>query len=595
MPSSSTWSLTFRQWLVLAIASIGFLFDTYELLMTPLVGVPAIAELLALPPNHKEVTDWMGRMLWLTALCGGIFGLLGGWLIDRFGRKRIMALSIFVYAFSPFAAAYSTSLGAFVFFRCTTFIGVCVEFIAAITWLAELFPEKRQREIMLGSTQAFASLGGVLITGMSAWILIYAKSFPAITLPEIFDAHATWRYTLMTGLLPAIPIALMLPFVPESQIWRERRNAGTLKRPSFTALFSPELRRVTLVTAGLSACAYGAAFGALQLTPFRIAPGVPELAAERKALAPLNAQAQELNGALTGLSPAYEKALQDVPGLRELAAKRAANRKAFRTAAKPVAPAAEVHVAGTPPVPPVPADPARVAALNAEFKQLGTKLDELTAQHPEAKTALIEREKVLKALGDNRDKQEPFTTAIKERGNSIQGYQETGGLVGRILLALLIMVAMARRALLRVFLVPGLVVLPLTYFVFYQSGGAALNWGIFFSGLLIVAQFSYFGEYLPKVFPIHLRGTGGSFATNVGGRMIGTSAALLTTNLIAPNLHAGNVYDNVAVAAGWVALSVFILGTLLSFFLPEPKHEDFGPTGEAAKAAVQNPGVTPAA
>src|SRR3954471_19182746 len=150
--------------LILAVASIGFLFDTYELLMTPLVGVPAIAELMKLPPNNPNVTEWMGRMLWMTALCGGIFGLIGGWLIDRFGRKRILALSIFVYALSPFAAAYSTSLGAFVFFRCTTFVGVCVEFIAAITWLAELFPHNREK--ILGWTQAFASLGGVLVTSV---------------------------------------------------------------------------------------------------------------------------------------------------------------------------------------------------------------------------------------------------------------------------------------------------------------------------------------------------------------------------------------------------------------------------------------------
>ena len=55
------------RWLVLIIASIGFLFDTYELLMTPLVGVPAIAELLALPPNNPLVTDWTGRMLWISS------------------------------------------------------------------------------------------------------------------------------------------------------------------------------------------------------------------------------------------------------------------------------------------------------------------------------------------------------------------------------------------------------------------------------------------------------------------------------------------------------------------------------------------------
>ena len=95
---------TTTQWLVCIIAAIGFLFDTYELLMTPLVGVPAIAELLQVPANNPLVTKWMGNMLWLSALCGGVFGLLGGWLIDRFGRKRIMAASIFVYSLSPVAA-----------------------------------------------------------------------------------------------------------------------------------------------------------------------------------------------------------------------------------------------------------------------------------------------------------------------------------------------------------------------------------------------------------------------------------------------------------------------------------------------------------
>jgi hypothetical protein len=155
---------TTTQWLIITIAAIGFLFDTYELLMTPLVGVPAIAELLQVPLNNPLVTEWIGRMIWLSALCGGVFGLLGGWLIDRFGRKRIMAASIFVYSLSPVAAAFSTSLGWFIFFRCTTFIGVCVEFVAAITWLAELFPDPRRKKIVLGSTQAFASVGGLLVT-----------------------------------------------------------------------------------------------------------------------------------------------------------------------------------------------------------------------------------------------------------------------------------------------------------------------------------------------------------------------------------------------------------------------------------------------
>src|SRR5216117_3989758 len=116
--------LTLTAWLVLSVASIGFLFDTYELLMTPLVGVPGLAEVLQVPPNNPLVTQWMGNLLWITALCGGVFGLIGGWLTDRLGRKTVMAGSIFVYSLSPVLAAFSTSLPWFVFFRCTTFIGV---------------------------------------------------------------------------------------------------------------------------------------------------------------------------------------------------------------------------------------------------------------------------------------------------------------------------------------------------------------------------------------------------------------------------------------------------------------------------------------
>ncbi|HMJ89546.1 MAG TPA: MFS transporter, partial [Candidatus Acidoferrum sp.] len=465
---------TLTQWLILIVAAIGFLFDTYELLMTPLIGVPAIAELLKLPPNNSIVTDWMGRMLWITALCGGVFGLLGGWLIDRFGRKRIMVAAIFTYALSPFAAAFSTSLEMFIFFRCTTFIGVCVEFVAAITWLAELFPDKHQKERVLGWTQAFASLGGILVTAIAAWINKHGGQLPALPIPELFNSHAPWRYLLITGLIPAIPIALMLPFVPESQVWRERRASGKLKRPSFGELFAPELRRTTLVAAALSACAYAAAFGALQITTRSVVPGLAALKPLQKELVPLRAEASVLNSNLVQLMPPFEQALRDFPGLDKVAAERARNRVAFRQAMK----------AG---------NSNAVASLGADFKQLGAKLDEVTASKPGAKQAVLDREKLLKTLGDNRDKQEPFTSVILASGEKVQLSQEFGGLTGRILLAILIMLAITRRALLRVFVVPGLIVLPMTYFMLYHSTPEVFAAGIFVCGLLIVGQFSYFG------------------------------------------------------------------------------------------------------
>jgi hypothetical protein len=442
-----------------------------------------------------------------------------------------------------------------------------------------LFPEKRRKEIALGSTQAFASLGGLLVTAISVWISTHAGSLPRLPVPEAFNQHAAWRYLLITGLLPAIPIALMLPFVPESRVWRERRTQGTLSRPSFAALFAPELRRVTLVTAALSACAYAAAFGALQITTRSVVPGLPELADERAGLTPLRAEAGQLNQQLDEIMPAFRAATASLSELDQLAAKRARTRIAQREARK-----AE--------------NKEQLAALGKQFAEYDRDLDRVTAQNPEAKRAVLEREKILKALGDNREKQQPFVAALNARGDKVQLGQELGGLTGRILLAVLLVTSIPRGRMLRFFLIPGIAVFALTYTRFYHAGGNLFAVGIFLCGLFVVAQFSYFGEYLPKIFPLHLRGTGGSFATNVGGRMIGTSAAFLSTNIIAPMLNPHPSWDHYAAAAGITGVTVFVIALVVSFFLPEPKEaadetaaSPAGREGAPASAVSTAPGA----
>ena len=82
--------LTPMQWLICAIAAMGFAFDSYELLMLPLIVRSALADLLGVAPNSLAVNDWVGTMLYVPAVAGGIFGLLGGYLTDLLGRRRVL-------------------------------------------------------------------------------------------------------------------------------------------------------------------------------------------------------------------------------------------------------------------------------------------------------------------------------------------------------------------------------------------------------------------------------------------------------------------------------------------------------------------------
>src|SRR5215475_7952765 len=172
--------LTSTQWLICIIAVIGFAFDTYQLLMLPLIIRDAITKLGGYPFGSPEFKYWRDLFFYAPAVSGGIFGLLGGYLTDRLGRRRVLTWSILVYAFSAAAAGFSTSLPALLFFRCTTFIGVCVEFVAAVAWLAELFSHPKQREAVLGYTQAFSSLGGLMAAGTYWLCNLFNDSFPAI-------------------------------------------------------------------------------------------------------------------------------------------------------------------------------------------------------------------------------------------------------------------------------------------------------------------------------------------------------------------------------------------------------------------------------
>lgn len=488
---------TSTHWLIMTIAAIGFAFDIYELLVWPLVGRPALEQLLGVDQftasGNQAILSWFSYIMYASAICGGIFGLLGGYLTDWFGRRRVLTYSILLYAFSALASGFAKTPEQLLVFRCLTFIGVCVEFVAATAWLAELFTHPKQREAVLGYTQAFSSLGGLMVTGAYWFCNHFAESFP-----PIFGEHQAWRYTLISGVIPAIPLIFIRPFLPESPVWEAKRKAGTITRPSITSLFSPELLRVTIVSTILMMCVYGVAFGAIQLLP-QIVPGLVDGA-----------------GQIVPLRAAYEKA------------------------SKPDA------------------DQKETQAALAKFK--------------------VENVAGLKSKA--RDVSRNTQAVVSQ----VQLWQELGGLVGRFALAYLAIVVVSRRTLLRIFQIPALIVTPLVFWFFAtnRAGDSSLFYlqiGIFIAAFFIVGQFSFWGNYLPLVYPVKLRGTGESFAANVGGRMLGTGGnplALLfilpvILPLLKPFVDGFQPPQMTAHAAAITAGFFCLLAVVVSFFLPEPK------------------------
>jgi MFS family permease len=497
---------TFTRGLIVVIASIGFAFDIYELLMLPLILRGATQELAGVAPGTDKFNEWKALMFYVPALCGGIFGLLGGYLTDILGRRRVLVWSILLYAFSAFAGGFSTTMTMLLILRTTKFIGVCVEFVAAVAWLAELFPDHKQRERVLGFSQAFSSFGGIMVAIVNGWIVDHAATFPAIALPsflvdligQVQDSNSPWRYTMMSGLIPAIPLIVIRPFLPESPAWRDKKRAGTLKRPSIMAVFSPELRKTTIITTLMVAANYGAAFGAIQQMP-DIVPGLSDVkehvaAAKEKAVAKVKADAAKQGKAVD------------------------------------------------------PKDLARASAI---------------AGKPIENLAATEYTKV----------------------------QEIGGLFGRFVFAMIAAAALSQRWLLRKFQIPGLIVVPLVFYLFLKIPNqqfleinlesvylgklpiTTMSLGMLLAGFFTVAQFSFWGNYLPRVYPMHLRGTGESFAANVGGRMIGTSFAAVTATLAGQHFFGEDSSKNYALVAACVALTVYVCGFILSFALPEPKRD----------------------
>ncbi|HJQ27121.1 MAG TPA: MFS transporter [Blastocatellia bacterium] len=213
----------------------GWALDGMDSFIYALVMVPALRELLprsGLAADEPKVV-YYGSLMFALFLVGWGTSLLWGPVADRFGRVRTLMLTILCYSLFTFLGAVATNVWQLALFRLLAGVGIGGEWSMGGTFVAEEWPEDRRK-----------LAAGLMHTGY------YFGIFLAAIANSTIGASFGWRAMFAVGGTPALLVAFIRYGVKESARWQKRRDevghSWTMQR-AFTALFTPEYRRRTLL------------------------------------------------------------------------------------------------------------------------------------------------------------------------------------------------------------------------------------------------------------------------------------------------------------------------------------------------------------
>jgi MFS family permease len=262
------------QWLALAAALLGWMFDGFEQGIFPLVGRPALVEMLNLSDVQEraakapekaerelakkqmdaEIGPWNGRVN-AAFLIGAALGGWGfGWLGDRIGRVRAMVFSVLTYALFTGFCGLAQNPWQLVGLRFLSALGMGGEWALGVALVMESWrPEARP--VLAGLIGAAANVG-FMLTGF------LVMGFEAVGMPV---AEGGWRWVLGICAFPALLTFFLRMFVPESERWQ--LAVQTAPKNRLTDIFTPALRRRSLVGALLGSIALLGTWGSVQWIP----------------------------------------------------------------------------------------------------------------------------------------------------------------------------------------------------------------------------------------------------------------------------------------------------------------------------------------
>jgi MFS family permease len=273
--------VTRHQWLVLVIASAGWMFDAFEGQVFNITRGQMLADLMGPEGSTERVRMWGDAFLAVFLLGGTLGGLAFGSLADRYGRKPVMAWTILFYSVFSGLTYFATELWHVAVLRFLVALGVGGEWAVGATLVAEVFPAR-----------ARARASGIFHTTSVFGTWLAAAAGLAV--------GSEWRYAYVIGLLPALLVLWIRRTVREPERWQrvsraeaggsEQGRTGEERKPlgSFSELFGvtrwarPAILGLLLAAVGLGTF-WGVTVAGQDLTQaLLLQNGVPpDLAAER--------------------------------------------------------------------------------------------------------------------------------------------------------------------------------------------------------------------------------------------------------------------------------------------------------------------------
>lgn len=240
------------QKLVLASAFLGWMFDSMDLNLFTLILVPCIAELAA-TTDPAQIARLGGYVIAVKLFAWGIGGILFGVAADRFGRAKVMAITIIIYSVFTGLSAFAQSVTQLAIFQAFAGLGIGGEWAAGAALVAETWPARHRAKAIQIMQMAFAF------------------GFFAAALDNLLLGPLGWRWVIAVGVLPAVLTVFIRRWIPEPQVWVEsaslERSSGERVPSRLAEIFRPPLVRGTVVGVVIASTAMIGSWGGLTLLP----------------------------------------------------------------------------------------------------------------------------------------------------------------------------------------------------------------------------------------------------------------------------------------------------------------------------------------